>query len=196
VGVNVIETAVHVWVFVCDLADHALALCVLHVVVADVVPGEAKPAKDGLGLRERPQGSADIERVLIVGFGPGVAIAVVVAGVNLAVVLGKVRVERHTGVGRVVKAFTLGERRALEAVAIDTFLIVEQRSLLNAETDPAPFGIQSSRLTCPKAYLMRNTRLSLVMLVPGPVVNRPLSRVTSGVMRNEMMWLSWPVTLI
>ena len=59
-----------------------------------------------------------------------------------------------------------------------------------------PRVIQSSRLNCANAYLMRKTRLSFETVLPGPSVSRPLSRVMSGVMRNATMCEMLPVMLM
>ena len=66
----------------------------------------------------------------------------------------------------------------------------------DAEPPHEPFGIQSSRVICAKAYLMRNTRLSFEIVLPGARVTRLLSRTTSGVIRKATMCEMLPVMLM
>ena len=81
--------------------------------------------------------AAHHERLLVVRLGFGVALAVVEAGVDVAVVAGEVVVTGDAGVGRTRQTGrALGEDRPLEAVAIDALGVVDVRRLLHAEADP------------------------------------------------------------
>ena len=64
-------------------------------------------------------------------------------------------------------------------------------------TQEAPgWGLGWAVVAVDGSAVVLTPRLSLEIDVPAPGVSTPLSRVTSGVMRNEITWLRLPVTLI
>ena len=152
------------------LPNGALALGVLYEVVAEVETRHAQAAKHRRHRRERADRAAQFDGLLIVHFGFGVTLTVVHADVEVAVVRGEVVVERGARVRRVVEAFALGERRALEAIAVDALFVVNQGRLLDTKLRPrSPWSSSrrnrpaGTRSTCQR----RKIRLSLEIIVPG-----------------------------
>src|SRR6185295_11402628 len=88
------------------------------------------------GLDRRPH----LERLLRVRLRLRVSLTVVVPGVDVSPLAGKVVVHRHAIVGRSQKPFALTEDRSLEAIAIRRFGEVQIRRLLGAEADPRALG--------------------------------------------------------
>ena len=90
-------------------------------------------------------------------------------------------------------AVAFGEHRALEAVAIDAFLAIDERRLLDADAHP--------RLL-PRARPVVEAELRVAVLepehvrLPLSVLPVPVSRVMSGVMRKLTMCEMLPVTLM
>src|SRR5438270_9328501 len=118
-----------------DLTDRAGAFRILHVVVFVQIAGDAQPLERA-AERQRTKRAADLERLLVVRLGLAVTLAVVEAGVNVSVAARRIPVERGAGVGRREEAFAVLERRSLETVAVDAFVVVDERRLMHAQADP------------------------------------------------------------
>ena len=103
--------------------------------------GEAEAARGERARRgQRPEAAAQLPGLLVVDFRLAVVLAVVDAEVEVAVVPGEVVVEGRADVRRGEEALALGEHRALEAVAVDAFRVVDVRRLLLAEARPRALG--------------------------------------------------------
>ncbi len=138
--VEVVERHVQVTVLEAGLEKRALLLAVPDVVICIVEPGDAQTARKRAGRRERADCPANLERRLVVRLGRVIALAVVDADVNVAVVAREVAVERGAQVRRGQEAFAFGEHRALEPVPVDTLVEVDEGRLLLAEAHPRAAG--------------------------------------------------------
>src|SRR5206468_9054859 len=117
--------------------DEAVAGPVLDVMIRVVEAREAE-ALQRAAERQRAQGAANLERLLVVRLRAAVRVAVVHADVDVAVVAREVQVSGEAEVGGGEEALALGEDLALEAVAVDAFHEVDVGRLLHAEARPRP----------------------------------------------------------
>src|SRR5262249_16865650 len=104
------------------------------VVVAVVEAGDAQTLQAG-DTGKRPNADARLDRLLVVRIGMVVAVAVVVADVDVAEVAGEVVVEGDPAVGRGHEALAVDEDGALEAIAVDALRVVDIGRLLDAEAE-------------------------------------------------------------
>src|SRR5262249_51687243 len=116
--------------------DRALAFAALDVVIAVEEHADAQSACDKRSARQRAQRRAELKCFLIVRLNLRVALAVVETEVKVAKVVRQVRVERHARVRGREEAFAFGEHGALEAIAVDALLVIDERRLLDAEAHP------------------------------------------------------------
>src|SRR5664279_1502051 len=113
--------------FVRDLADGALALGALDVVILVEERGQSKTLQQNPPERDRPKACAHHKGLLVVDLSLGIALAVVEAGVDVAVVTVEIVVAREPGVGRWQSRGALRKNRTLKPVAVNAFRVVRVR---------------------------------------------------------------------
>ena len=119
-----------------------------------VEAGQAQAAQDGGPWRNGRSEPRIMKRLLIVELRLGVGVAVVEAGVHVAVV-AEVVAQRGADVRRRQVAFSIVEDRALEPIAVDGLLEIDPGVCCTPSRVHDPRVIQSSRLNCTYAYLIR-----------------------------------------
>src|ERR1051325_699123 len=120
-----VEAGVDPGMLVRDLAVRALLLVALHVVVVDDEARHAQPFQKRAAEGEGAERGADLDGFLVVRLRARVRLAVVDAGVHVAIVAGEVVVAGEAGVRGADEARALREDGALEAVAVDVLRVVD-----------------------------------------------------------------------
>src|SRR5438552_19125775 len=110
--------------FVRDLRHLALPLRPLNVVILVEKASHTQAVPDA-AERQRTDAGSNLNCLLVVRLGLGVAFAVVVAGVDVAVTIRKVPVSGDRSIGRCDEPFALGEDRSLPAIAIDALGVID-----------------------------------------------------------------------
>src|SRR5262245_19783262 len=99
----------------------------------------AETSKHRRHVRQRTHGAAELEALLIVDLDALIVLAVVETEMHVTVVLWEVVVKRQASIGRRHRrrqrnAFR--EHSSLESVAVDPFLEIDPRRLLDAKSQP------------------------------------------------------------